>query len=1117
MAEMARQRECKAAKATKEKPPVSHIRRGTVLGWTMTAVFVGAWGASFGIGHGGGNTPVVAATPRESSLANGSGLSEEDLAAFSERFDKEIWPVVQQSCLPCHGSQNASQFLLPKEPKAAFLRMLAEGHFDEDNHASAVFRMTTTDKAIVMPPPSMGELPRAQVALLEKFSEEIAARRAASKGAKPDEVFPAYLELPYTGSKPAPGLDNTFITYTQLRGKVKTIFNDDWKREDRDLFVENVHLFGGADFMQRFDESSKATPTFLTGMDLLSRDVASRAYLAKTGPFAGFPQSLPDPQTLKAPSAPMKAAVNQLYRKVLFRDATPQEQQHAFSFLQRVYKQQQNVVESSPHDLRFQLTVTDEQGMQVVRDIVVRGTFDTHGLTQEFVDQSKDAADKDNRTATKWLKGKYHFVAGDDGQKVMLDNRETHGNVSIASVTLRGPLPATTEKTLTVESVGVLPEGAWKIRKDNNFTSYEDNNENKGKSSITFPVLVDKTGDYEVAVTWRRFDASKTKGRGAPTTGAENVLVQVVSRNKESQLALPTALPVPPPGEAHFTIDQSVDNRPYADLRTAFRFGPQDGVEIRNTDTQKLVTADAVRLLPPQPERDEVKNSVILRGADAIGKKKWTPYNQQRFNAYNTVGPEIFQDSNDKGDKIPDLRLMFRPEKAAKDGFEPAKFYRVGVVYPGKADNETRVPVVVKAQASSPIVQVRHPYHTHVGATVTLDASSTFNLQRTKLTFRWTQIGGPRVTVKDPTAPVLSFVTPKMTAQQAAWEGLCRALLAHPDFLFTRPRSLATVTEAPTRKRLQLVKLAQDLLARAPTAAEVAELDKGAPLATFVDRWLQSREFQDFYFRRVRLYLESHGGDEQDEPARLWTYIMANNRPFKEILTADYTVDPDGKKKTRPPYHGKTGVLTMKGFIDGKPGLPHFNYPAQVLEKFMGYVFEVPDSVLQVRDGITAAATTDPTSVCYTCHKVLTPLAYQRLYWDDEGNYRTHDETGLPMDNSDQGMVASYPYKGRGMEAFALQAQNKERFVRTILQNHFVWYFGRELRYEADERSLYKRLWDTAAKNNYSLRPIIRSIVLSPEYLNGSVVPDNKPNQKAPKSNRIARLAQFHYYAGVKM
>jgi hypothetical protein len=329
-----------------------------------------------------------------------------------------------------------------------------------------------------------------------------------------------------------------------------------------------------------------------------------------------------------------------------------------------------------------------------------------------------------------------------------------------------------------------------------------------------------------------------------------------------------------------------------------------------------------------------------------------------------------------------------------------------------------------------------------------------------------------------------------MSGQQAAWEGLCRALLLHPDFLFTRPPSLATLPNGDATKtaraKLQLVKLAQDLIGRPPSADELARLENGQTLDTFVDEYLKSSEFKDFYFHRIRLTLESHGGEQEDEPARLWTYICLNDRPFKEIISADYTVDSKFEKKERPAYCGKTGVLTMKGFMDGKPGLPHFNYAAVVCEKFLGYVFEVPASIVAQREGATAASTTQTTSVCYSCHKVLTPLAYQRLKWDDKGVFHDKDDKGKPIDDSDRKLVESYPFKGSGLEAFAVQAQNKERFIRTIIQTHFIFYFGREMRYEEDERGLYKKLWDTATATNFAIKPLLRTLLTSPEYLDAS-------------------------------
>ena len=115
-----------------------------------------------------------------------AGLPGPEVAELSARFEKELWPRLQEACLPCHGQKNASQFLLPGDARTAFLKMLGEGQFDPDNHASASARVATTDQALVMPPPSMGmTLKPEEVALFTKFSEDVQKRRAAH-GGKPE-------------------------------------------------------------------------------------------------------------------------------------------------------------------------------------------------------------------------------------------------------------------------------------------------------------------------------------------------------------------------------------------------------------------------------------------------------------------------------------------------------------------------------------------------------------------------------------------------------------------------------------------------------------------------------------------------------------------------------------------------------------------------------------------------------------------------------------------------------------------------------------------------------------------------------------------------------------------
>jgi hypothetical protein len=253
-------------------------------------------------------------------------------------------------------------------------------------------------------------------------------------------------------------------------------------------------------------------------------------------------------------------------------------------------------------------------------------------------------------------------------------------------------------------------------------------------------------------------------------------------------------------------------------------------------------------------------------------------------------------------------------------------------------------------------------------------------------------------------------------------------------------------------------------------------------MGTVTDALLASPEFQKYYFGRIQLRIETQGTTVSDEPARLWTWVAMNGRPFSEILTADYTIDENYRKQPRPPEHGHTGVLTMSGYVASKPGLPHFNYPARVMSAFMGSIFEVPPEVFALRGTATAASTVDPTSLCFSCHQVLTPLAYQRSKWADDGTYRETDAQGVAIDDSDRELVPSYPYKGNGIEAFSTKAVNKEAFIRRMINAQFKLLMGRDLRHADDERALYKTLWDTSVTAHGDLKSILKAVALSDTF-----------------------------------
>ncbi len=252
-----------------------------------------------------------------------------------------------------------------------------------------------------------------------------------------------------------------------------------------------------------------------------------------------------------------------------------------------------------------------------------------------------------------------------------------------------------------------------------------------------------------------------------------------------------------------------------------------------------------------------------------------------------------------------------------------------------------------------------------------------------------------------------------------------------------------------------------------------------------INEWLNHPEFQKTYLHRIRQILESDGTNIGDEPAHLWSFVVVQNRPIGEILTSNYTVTKNGDQlmmMPRPSEHGSTGLLTMKGYINGKPGLPHYNYAARVLTGFLGIVFDVPQEAFDARATATATSTVDPASICYSCHKLITPLAHQRLAWDDQGNYRTHFEDGRLIDDSDQNLVEHYPFSGKGLSSFALSAIRKEGFIRRMINVHALMFFGRLLRHETDERDLYYQLFQLAQNGQGQMKAMIKALLQSTPY-----------------------------------
>jgi hypothetical protein len=973
-------------------------------------------------------------------------------ASLLKQYEKKLAAIVADAdagCIDCHSSQTMSNLVLTGDTLRDLRHLLDDGYLKSTGPDTLLGRLKNAHADRHMPKDAE-PWNRKQLRQLERFLERV-SQQEISSGIAADERFPRSLLMAATatGSSSPP---TQFLSYRQLRGKIQTIFEDDWVRGDRDLFAENVAALGGADFKTRFNESTEPSASYLSALEVLSRDVASRAYRQQLGPFSQWTE--PSWAAADGAATELESSIRTVYQRVLFRSPTSAEMQQALELLQGVQDLESSISERNT-ELVFEVTVTDPvTGMSGQETIMIPVSGERLGLRQTIVDQTVAGQGE-------CVLGRLRLEPGSPA-RVVVHNQGTFRNVSFAGIELRDAQGQVVH-SIAVDTAAVFVDGAWTREDRKELKVLADKNQHKGLSTLVVTLDGPTSGQFDVVAKWLPDERN-----------ADNVLFELFGPMEDVTLAAPQRFATHAPGAGLFYFDCSNDTVPFVELPGVFQFGQEDWIELSNQGTLDQVTAGGMEFL----NQSDANNTFLIDSADAEGVDQWEKFDEGRFRAYNVQGQKVHDNNQRKGE----LALRYQLVRSQAAGWRETDFYRVRVYYPGKRDQETRVPVRVQAQRSSPIVQVSYPLQARADAVLRLDASHSYTVHGAPLEYRWRQVAGPAVEISDPSLACLEIRAPRQSSRELAWVSLVGGLIRHPDFLFTHAPSCET-SVGLERQQMLLAKLTLDLLGRAPTPAELDRLAQGAGLEHLVDSFLDSAEFRDFYFHRVRLYMESQGTSLQDEPARLWSYIAFNDRPFQEILTAEYTVDENFQRLSRPDYHGKTGVLTTKGFIDGKPGLPHYNYAAQVSMLFLGYVYEVPPEIVEQREGVTALGTADPNSSCYSCHKILTPLSFQRLNWTDAGEYRTTDEDGLAIDATDQAVVDEYPFKGNGLEAFATQAVKKERFVRTIINTHVDFYFGRQMDHRDQERALYKRLWDHVHGHDFKLRSLIKAIVTSPEYL----------------------------------
>ena len=485
----------------------------------------------------------------------------EDDKLFAE-FEKSIFPLLtrdEKGCLDCHSTDSSSNLVFAGDAKEDFLMLMESSFLSKTGTDTLLHRVSTDDKKIRMPE---GDDPwtSEEIQKLKKFVELVHKHKTTS-GKPADERFPRSLLEPYRG-QPIQQRDNQFISYWQLKQKVRSIFDDEWVRDGRNLFEENVAAFGGADFKTRFNESREPTASFLSALETLAKDVSLRAYERRTGPFTDWksPKKLPLTET---PDQEYTAAIELLYERLLYRKPKPSETQNAYALIKEIHAAKDRIINRN-HNLAFELVVADpESGMQQTRAVSLPVNGDRLEVYQQVINQTAKPKQSKFVLNRAVIGPEFELEADDPQQRFVIHNLGTTRNVSFAGIELTRVSENKDEaKPFRVPHTDWQIEGAWQLLSRRGKLSLEDKNNHKGRSAIAVPLNVKEAGRYRIEMLWR-----------GSANNSDNVLVEVYAKGGGNRLASPTAVQKPPQGEAHFFYDCGNDSRPFFKPEVAFQFG----------------------------------------------------------------------------------------------------------------------------------------------------------------------------------------------------------------------------------------------------------------------------------------------------------------------------------------------------------------------------------------------------------------------------------------------------------------------------------------------------------------------------------------------------------------
>ncbi|MBK8254312.1 MAG: DUF1592 domain-containing protein [Polyangiaceae bacterium] len=265
------------------------------------------------------------------------------------------------------------------------------------------------------------------------------------------------------------------------------------------------------------------------------------------------------------------------------------------------------------------------------------------------------------------------------------------------------------------------------------------------------------------------------------------------------------------------------------------------------------------------------------------------------------------------------------------------------------------------------------------------------------------------------------------------------------------------------------------------------------------------------------------------EPLNLVAYVVQQERPITEILTADYVAvngwngevygvggfaNPENENEFKEAklttYDGTAvphaGVLTTGSFLIRWPTTPTNRSRGRARQVFKSFLaFNVLKISERPVDASKITAVDNPTMnslACSVCHQYIDPVAGFFRGWSENGDYTKfyvdadwHNDMVSPGFNGDQMPPDSYD---AGLAWGASQMVKDPRFVIAMVHTVYTGITGREpLAYPSDDTAadykdrlaawdaqdaFFREASDALIADNYNLKTVVKAVIKSPYF-----------------------------------